>query len=91
MRNFDDVPVEEDTRIKSRKLLNIDGLDARYEKWFWDGIYGESLIFYSEDIVDLSDEALKVFVTSSQLVNDTKSMTVKREEKYTFVNFNFRS
>lgn len=52
---------------------------------------GESLILYSEDIEDISGDALKEIAASSDLIANPKSITVKRGKKYTFVNFNFRS
>ncbi len=91
MRSFDDVPAVDDTLIQSRKTIRLEHIDARFEKWLWEGIYGESLIFSSEDVADLSDSALRAFVGNSSLAKHTKSMTLKRQEKYTYVNFNFRS
>jgi hypothetical protein len=86
---FEELPVEEDTTILARLTTNFDDYPVIYEKWFWDGITAESIIFLTEDIQHLDDEALEKYVRESPLVREDSKMTIKRLERYTFVNFNF--
>ncbi len=90
MNIFNNVPVEEDTRILSRKNIKVDNLDALYEKWFWEGVKAESLIFIASDVSELSDAELELLVQQSTLPSTDSSFTFKRDSKgFTFVNFNF--
>ncbi|MEA3418888.1 MAG: hypothetical protein U9Q90_05760 [Campylobacterota bacterium] len=78
---FRGIPVDVDTRIRARYEIKIGSYDAVHEKWVWDGIYGESYIFFNEDIKDLSEaDVLKL---------SNKEGTYKKIDRYTFVNFNF--
>lgn len=87
---FDNVPVEEDTKILFRLEVKIGKYDALYEHWFWDGVTAESLIFADEDIIDLSDEQLELEVKELPMFKQDSSITMKRSESgFTFVNFNF--
>jgi len=86
---FEDLPLEEDTTLLARLATNFDDYPVVYEKWFWDGITAESIIFLTEDIQHLDDEALEKYVRESPLVRKDSPMTIKRLERYTFVNFNF--
>lgn len=91
MSKFDNVPVEEDTKILARIEATLDDYDVLYEKWFWDGIHAESIIFIADDVKEMDDEAFKAFVAESPFVEDT-NMTIKRDSKgFTFVNFNFKA
>ena len=87
---FADLQVEPDTRLYWRKALSLGGFDAVLEWWSWDGdIEGDSVIFCSEDVATLSDEALKALVREHfKLTKD--DFTFKRGPQYTFLNFNFR-
>lgn len=88
---FENVPVESDTRILFQKELKCGDYDALHQKWFWDGIKAESLIFYSEDISELGDGDIQREVRSSPLVNSDSKLTIKHSDTgYTFVNFNFQ-
>ena len=83
-KKFRGITVDVDTRIRARYEIKIGSYDAVHEKWVWDGVYGESYIFFNEDIKKLSEEELV------KLVNKQKeSFTYKKLDKYTFVNFNF--
>ena len=86
---FKELPVEEDTQIIFSTEAKLDQYDVVYQKWNWDGIYAESIIFFNKDIVALSDGQVKQKVASSPLVKENSQMTYKKGEKYTFVNFNF--
>ncbi|MFK5949693.1 MAG: hypothetical protein QM500_13100 [Methylococcales bacterium] len=89
---FDSVPVENDTRILFRHEMKFGEYDILYEKWCWDGISAESIIFASEDVAGLSDKQLEFEVRSSPLLRHDTCVTVKSTESgFTFVNFNFLS
>jgi hypothetical protein len=88
--DFDAVPVEDDTLILFEQEASLSGRDVLYQKWIWDGIEGESIIFLSSDVSGLSDDELRAEVRSSPLVEKGSQLTVKRSETaYAFVNFNF--
>jgi hypothetical protein len=87
---FKDIPVEEDTKIILRFETKIEDYEVVYEKWYWDGIYAESIIFFNDDVAELNEEQIKNQVTQNTvLLKDNSQMTFKRLEKHTFVNFNF--
>ena len=89
---FDGVPTEKDTKILFRHQVKFGNYDVLYEKWTWDGITAESVIFDNNDVAELSDEEIKDDVKSSPLVQSDSDVTIKRSETgYTFVNFNFKS
>ena len=88
---FDGVSVEEDTRVFFRQEANLRDYDVLYEKWNWEGIKAESIIFANDDISDLTDEEIEREVRTSSLVKDGSQITLKRSKEYTFVNFNFET
>jgi hypothetical protein len=85
---FTDVPVEKDTRLINVTNVLFEGIEARYEAWVWEGILAETLIFHSDTVAHMSDEELESFVERNMVIKDHRK-TVKRQEKYTFINFNF--
>lgn len=89
---FDKVPVEEDTKIIFQQEAKFGKYDVLYQKWFWDGITAESVIFANEDIAGLDEEIITKEVKSSPLVNKDSQLTFKRSDSgFTFVNFNFET
>jgi|26BtaG_2_1085354.scaffolds.fasta_scaffold03372_5 hypothetical protein len=87
---FKDLPVEEGTQIITSVKANIEQYDVVYQKWHWDGIMAESVIFFNDDIAELTEEQIKNEVAlCTALVKENSQMTYKKGEKYTFVNFNF--
>jgi len=89
MEKFLNVPVEDDTVILVSLGSKLGERDVLYQKWVWDGITGESLIFVSDDVASLSDGQLEADVRTSPLVG-SGSVTISRSDSgYTFVNFNF--
>jgi len=87
---FKDIPVKEDTQIIFSIEARIGQNKEIYQKWFWEGIHAESIIFYNEDIAELSEEQIKNEVDSCMaIVKEGSQTTYKKGEKYTFVNFNF--
>jgi len=89
MSNYQSVPIDDDTKILVSLENKLGERDVLYQKWFWDGITAESLIFVSDDVVSLNDNELKAEVRTSPLVK-SDSITISRSDGgYTFVNFNF--
>jgi len=88
---FTDIPREKDTKIMFSSPMKWGELDIVYEKWKWNGISAESIIFLTDDVFSLNDAALEADVRDGPLVKSDSQVTIKRTEKYTFVNFNFSS
>ena len=87
---FKNVPVDADTNILFSAEANLGEYDVLYQKWSWDGIIAESVIFVSEDVADISDAEIEAEVRTSPLVEEESQMTIKRAESgFTFANFNF--
>ncbi len=88
---FNNIPVEEDTKILMSSPMKWGELDIVYQKWSWEGITAESIIFLSDDVKEMDDEALEADVRSSPLINVDSQVTIKRLDEFTFVNFNFET
>ncbi len=87
---FKNVPIEEDTKLLFSNEFKFDGRDVLYQMWSWDGIQGESLIFLTEDVKDLTEDQIKEMVKESPLVKKKDSITYSQGDSgYTFLNFNF--
>jgi hypothetical protein len=87
---FDNVPVESDTKIQFRSVVQFENYEALYEGWYWDGISAESLIFANEDIADISQDELEQKIIASSYLKDDKGVTIEKSNSgFTFVNFNF--
>jgi hypothetical protein len=90
MDKFKEVPVEEETKILKRRNISISGYEVLYEKWKWDGIKAESVIFIEEEVENLRDNELIEFVKNSQeIINEEHEITIKHSSGFVFVNFNF--
>jgi len=88
---FSSVPKERDTKILFQLEAKLGELDVLYQKWFYDGIYAESLIFTNEDVENIDEETLIKEVVSSPLFEENSSTTFKKSDfGFTFVNFNFK-
>ena len=88
---FNNIPVEEDTKIQFSSPMKWGERDIVYQKWSWDGISAESIIFLSEDVKEMDDQALEAEVRDGPVVREDSQMTIKRVGEFTFVNFNFTS
>ena len=88
---FENIPLEADTKILMNSAMKWGELDIVYQKWHWEGITAESIIFLSDDVKEMDDEALEADVRDGPLVNGDSQITIKRTDKFTFVNFNFSS
>jgi len=89
---FENVPVENDTDILFELEANLGDYDILYQKWYWDGITAESIIFLTEDLDGLGAEEIIEEVRKSPLVNEGSQITYKSGDSgYTFANFNFEA
>ena len=91
-KKFETAPVEEETRILYELEIPFDKYHVLHQKWFWDGITAESIIFANEDVAGIKDDELEKIVRTSPLVKKDSKFTLKRGDSgFTFVNFNFES
>jgi len=88
---FDNIPVEKGTKIIFSSPMMFGEFDIVYQKWSWDGITAESIIFLSDDVKEMDDEALEDDVRDGPLVREDSQVTISRGDEYTFVNFNFKA
>ena len=89
---FNKVSVEEDTKILYELEIPFDKYHVLHQKWFWDGIIAESVIFANEDVADINDVKLEKIVRASLLVKKDSKFTLHRSDSgFTFVNFNFEA
>lgn len=89
MKNFDNIP-RDDGAILFRTENKFGELDCVFETWIWDGIQANSIIFHKNNVSHLSDEELEKMIKESLIFKKDNSVTISRKnEKYTFVNFNF--
>jgi len=88
MNSFSNIPVDPDTEIIEQSEIIIFDIPALNQKWNWDGITANSLIFNSIDVEKFTDdELLKMIKKSGIQVNS--SVTYSNKDSYRFVNFNF--
>ena len=84
--------IEENIRIIFQQEVKFGEHDVLYQKWTWDGISAESIIFSSEDIPELKDQEIEKQVRASPICKKGSSITIKRTDSgYTFINFNFET
>ena len=88
---FESVGNDPDTTILFQTPAKFGEYDTLYQKWFWDGITAESLIFLTSDIKGISIDKLQDEIKNSAMVTDSsKEITTNRDKsEYTFFNFNF--
>lgn len=89
MSKFERVPSPDpETRVLSRGEKRFGEFDAAVEIWFWDGYYGRSVIFVTEEVKALSEADLKELVREQlNLPADEELNVVSQGREYTFVNF----
>jgi hypothetical protein len=87
---WDDIPVEEDTRIIHRIEAALNDLDCVYETWFWDGVQAQSLIFIEEELtISLENMEKEIRENTTLLDYKDSDITTKVTNGYVFFNFNF--
>jgi len=90
MSKFNNVPVEKGTKILFQQEAVLGEYGVLYQKWSWDGVTAESIVFLNEDIAGLGDNEIKAEVKESPLLNKGGNITLERSRGgFTFVNFNF--
>ncbi len=87
MKKFKNLGTDEDTTILQRQYDSFNGIDAAMELWLWDGFEGQSIIFCTKDVENLTDEELTNMIKTHY---KTDSVTLSRvNPEYVFLNFNF--
>jgi hypothetical protein len=87
---FKNVPVEEDTKIIASIEASLGKFNVLYQKWNWEGVTAESVIFDPHDILGLTDDELLNEVRSSPLLKAESKITISHSaSSFVFVNFNF--
>ena len=92
MSKFNNIPVEKDTEIIFRAENKFGDLDVVYEKWEWDGILAESIIFDEDDVSEMNDDEIINQVKGSPLFDEKiykGDPTIRHISGFVFVNFNF--
>ncbi|MFT7299147.1 MAG: hypothetical protein ACI9WO_001969 [Sphingobacteriales bacterium] len=86
---FKNIPTDEETQMLSAKEIKIAGYDALHQKWIWDDLNGETLVFSTPDIQALSEKELKDLILENHKIKSPKDMVVNTvEEGFTFVTVN---
>jgi len=89
-RDFKELTNDIDTKIISRTLTEINKIPCVYEIWNWDGIVGDSIIFYKDDIKIYSDDEI-VALACKKLNRKIEEYTISTKDLFTFLNFNFKT
>jgi hypothetical protein len=87
---FSGIPNDPDTTVLVQSDTQLENYDVCYQKWRWDGICAESIVFASDDIAEVSDSDLELKIRNSRFFKANSNITIKRSKQgFTFVNFNF--
>ncbi|MBO6213588.1 hypothetical protein [Algoriella sp.] len=89
---FNNISTDADTTIMLNLETNFGEHDCVYQIWSFDNIKGSSLIFYKEDISDVSNEELENELRTSTLLTQKESkitFSTTENNEYLFMNFNF--
>ena len=92
MSKFNNIPEQENTKIIFRAETKFGDLDVVYDKWEWDGILAESIIFDEGDVSEMNDDEIINQVKDSPLFDDKiykGDPTIRHISGFVFVNFNF--
>ena len=92
MSKFNNIPEQKDTKIIFRAETRFGDFDVVYEKWEWDGILAESIIFDEDDVSEMDDDEIINQVKDSPLFDDkiyTGDPTIRHNSGFIVVNFNF--
>jgi len=91
MSNFSNIPVDPDTRINKQSEIQINSIPALDQKWSWDGITANSLIFNSIDVEKFSDNELLEFIKDNSDIKFKTSITYSNKNGFRFINYNFEA
>ena len=88
---FKNVGTDPDTTILFSTPAKFGNYDILYQKWSFSGLIGESLIFLTDDIKNITMDELENEIRNSPMVTDiSKEITTSSgKSDYTFFNFNF--
>ena len=89
MSKFNNIPEQKDTKIIFREETRFGDFDVVYEKWEWDGILAESIIFDEDDVSEMDDDEIINNVKDSPLFDDKGELTIRHSSSFVFVNFSF--
>ena len=92
MSKFNNIPVEKDIKIIFREETRFGDFDVVYEKWKWEGILAESIIFDEDDVSEMDDNEIINQVKDSPLFDDKINKgdpTIRHISGFVFVNLNF--
>ena len=92
MSKFNNIPEQENTEIIFRAEVKFGDLDVVYEKWEWDGILAESIIFDEDDVSEMNDDEIINQVRGSPLFDEKiykGDPTIRHLSGLVFVNLNF--
>lgn len=89
-KKFDNVPDDKDTVITfSAQIMYNGNIEILYQKFSWDGISGECLVFSDDDIAHMSVEELQKDVKNTPIVNsDSTVIITQKGHGFTFATFN---
>ena len=92
MSKFNNIPEQKDTKIIFRAETRFGDFDVVYEKWEWDGILAESIIFDEDDVSEMDDDEIINKVKDSPLFDDKicKCDPTIRHNRGFFFNFNIK-
>jgi len=92
MSKFNNIPEDENTEIIFRAQVKFGDLDVVYEKWEWDGVLAESIIFDEDDVSEMNDDEIINQVKDSPR-SESKiykgDPTIRHLSGLVFVNLNF--
>jgi hypothetical protein len=92
MSKFNNIPGQKDTKIIFRGETKFGDFHVVYEKWEWDGILAESIIFDEDDVSEMDDDEIINKVKDSPVFDDKlkkNNPTIRHINGFVFVNFNF--
>lgn len=84
-------PVEDDTTILAKMIVDFGDFKGLFEKWTWDGVSASSLVFLSEDVVSMDSKALIQYVFGKMQLPVDPQTTYSSRDGFTFVNFGFET
>jgi len=90
MIDLKSIPKDKGTRIIDQYVLRIGDYEAVKQRWTWEGVLADSLIFVNDDVKALSDDELVTYINTHWDDEIIGSVTIKRSPQgFCFVNFNF--
>ena len=88
--DFEDRPVEADTKILLTQTEQFDELYVLLEMWTWDGITAQSAVLYEDQLKNYSDADL-IDKLNDHIEIGEKYTVVRSKDGFAFVNYNFQT